>query len=304
VITRGDIHLVGEYRVVILPDVIRMDEEEVQAFRSYVAAGGSLYASGRTSLLGTDGVQRADFGLADVFGAHFAGRELGAGLYFHARSPQLLEAMQPEEYFGYGFPTAEDDRDPRPPLCMPRLATSHEGTALATLNLPYGYPSPGSREGRDFASIHSSPPWHDLDHPVIVANSFGRGRSVYCVAPIETDTTEAGRNTFAALVKDLLGGPATFSSGAAAEIWLTAFDQPEHNRVVVSALCYRADERPQPFALDFAYRLPADERFVAAREATTGAEIPCEVGADRSVTVTVDRVDLFGMYLLEYRAVA
>ena len=71
---------------------------------------------------------------------------------------------------------------------------------------------------------------------------------------------------------------------------------------MVSALCYRADERPQPFPLSFTYRLGADRQFVSAREAATGTAVPSEVGAEGVVTVALDRVDLFGMYLLEYRA--
>ena len=302
VITRSGLGHLSEYRVVLLPDVLRMDEEELRAFRAYVEGGGHLYSSGRTSLLGTDGSRRADFGLADVFGAHFAASELGSGLYLRARSPQLLEAMQPEVYFGYGFPPSGQDRGPRAQLGVPRLANEYEGAALATLNVPYGYPSPGSRHGRDFASIHTSPPWQDLDNPVIVANTLGRGKSVYSVAPIETDVTEGGRKTFAALITGLLDGPPTLGSNASGDIWLTAFDQPEHHRVVVSALCYRADERPQPFPLSFTYRLGADRQFVSAREAATGTAVPSEVGAEGVVTVALDRVDLFGMYLLEYRA--
>ena len=55
VITRSGLGHLSEYRVVLLPDVLRMDEEELRAFRSYVEGGGHLYSSGRTSLLGTDG---------------------------------------------------------------------------------------------------------------------------------------------------------------------------------------------------------------------------------------------------------
>ncbi len=301
VVTRSGLGHLSQYRVVLLPDVLRMDEEEIRAFRAYVEAGGCLYASGRTSLLSTDGSRRSDFGLADVFGAHFSTSEHGSGLYLRARSPQLLEAIQPEVYFGYGFPPSGHDRGPRAQLGVPRLATSYEATALATLDLPFGYPSPGSRDGRDFASIHTSPPWQNLDNPVIVANGFGRGKSVYSVAPIEVDTTEAGMKTFAALITDLLGGPPTLGATAPADIWLTAFDQPEHHRVVVSALCYRADERPQPFPLSFTYRVPGDRRFVSASEAVTGTEVPSEAGADGAVTVSLERVDLFGMYLLDYQ---
>ena len=46
VITRSGLGHLSQYRVVLLPDVLRMDEEELRAFRAYVEAGGNLYLVG------------------------------------------------------------------------------------------------------------------------------------------------------------------------------------------------------------------------------------------------------------------
>jgi hypothetical protein len=255
VITRNDIGDLGRYRAVILPDVLRMDDDELHAFRSYVEGGGRIYASGRTSLLGVDGVRRADFGLGDVFGAHIDGMEEGSGIYLLPRARALVEAVQPETYFGYGFPAGASDGNPKAKLGMPRLSPLHEGGALATLNVPYAYPSPGTRAAHDFASIHASPPWEDLDNATIVEHGFGQGRCIYSVVPIETDATEAGTGVFTALITNLLGGPPTMSSDAGPDVWLTAFDQPAHERLVISVLRYQTEARPQPFPVNFTYRL-------------------------------------------------
>jgi hypothetical protein len=134
----------------------------------------------------------------------------------------------------------------------------------------------------------------------VVENSFGRGKSIYCVVPIETDQSEAGKSSFAALVRRLLGGPPTLASDAAPDIWLTAFDQPEHHRVMVSALCYRVEARPEPFPLNFTYRFPAHTTCTAVRVAVTGDELPF-TAQNGAVSVALDAVDLFGMYLLEYQ---
>src|ERR1019366_6894391 len=45
VITRRQIDELDRFKVVILPHVLRMDADEVRAFREYVQRGGSLYAS-------------------------------------------------------------------------------------------------------------------------------------------------------------------------------------------------------------------------------------------------------------------
>jgi hypothetical protein len=302
VVTKNDLGQLGRYRVVVAPDVIRMSDEELEALRLYVDEGGCLYASGRTSLLGTNGVLRPDFGLADVYGAHAVGAEHAEGIYLRPLSPVLLEATYPEKYFGFGFPMSNYQSYRTSSLGMPRLSPGQDGEALATLNLPYGYPSPGSERARDFASVHSSPPWKDLGNPTIVEHGFGRGKCVYSAMPIETDATEAGKRSFMALMTHLLGRPPTLSSDSAPDVWLTAFDQPQNQRVVISALCYRTDARPEAFRLQFTYRLPSGSKCTAVRVAPAGSDVPF-ASDDGAVTVVLDTVDLFGMYLLEYQTI-
>ena len=58
----------GRFKVVILANATYLSDEQCQALRDYVAAGGSLVAANETSLYDAKGKARADFGLADVFG--------------------------------------------------------------------------------------------------------------------------------------------------------------------------------------------------------------------------------------------
>ena len=176
VVTRNALGRLKDYRVVVLADVIRMDEEETNAFRSYVGSGGHLYASGRTSLLGTDGVRGSDFGLAEVFGGHVIDTEQGSGIYIRPGTGKMREAMYPEECLGYGFPVSADDGGPGRSIECCASGPATKGTALATLNLPYAYPSPGTRDGRDSRSRHSWAPWTDVDNPTIDRAPFGRGK--------------------------------------------------------------------------------------------------------------------------------
>jgi hypothetical protein len=81
VVTRRQLGDLGRYRVLILPNVLRMDPEEADAVRDYVHHGGRLYASRYTSLTSTDGTRCRDFMLGDVFGCHFAGTESGPIVY-------------------------------------------------------------------------------------------------------------------------------------------------------------------------------------------------------------------------------
>jgi hypothetical protein len=57
-------------RLLILPNLAAMSDAQVAAVRRFVEKGGSLFASGLSSLCDEWGDVRADFALGDLFGAH------------------------------------------------------------------------------------------------------------------------------------------------------------------------------------------------------------------------------------------
>lgn len=60
----------SQFSVLILPNLALMTNEQVAAVRKFVDNGGSLIATGDTSLFDEFGDPRADYALADLFGAH------------------------------------------------------------------------------------------------------------------------------------------------------------------------------------------------------------------------------------------
>lgn len=299
VFTKHSLSKLQHYKVVVLPDLIRITLEEVEAFRNYVRNGGRLYASGRTSLLTSDGHVQADFLLADVLGVEFEKMETGAGVFIKASSPVVVEAVSPESYLGVGF--TDYHGHGAPPLGLPRLSTKSKGKVLATLNVPYGYPAPGALGNQDFASIHSSPPWDDLNNPAIVENRFHRGKSIYSISPIETALTEADKRLFVSLIRDLLEGPGSLEAEASPDTWVTLFDQPEQRRYVVTAVVYNPEFNPGPTPLKFAVHATTPGRQIdRVVEASSGREVKFDVGKDGAVQVDDGPFELFRMYLLEY----
>lgn len=67
----------GDLSVLILPNMGAMSEQQVQAVRDFVAAGGSLIASGESSLYTEWGERREEFALADLLGVQAMGEALG-----------------------------------------------------------------------------------------------------------------------------------------------------------------------------------------------------------------------------------
>ena len=63
----------GNLPVLVLPNIGAMSDGECAIVRRFVERGGTLIATGVTSLYDENGEARADFGLAPVFGAHILG---------------------------------------------------------------------------------------------------------------------------------------------------------------------------------------------------------------------------------------
>jgi hypothetical protein len=63
----------GQYAALVFPNIAALSKAQCDQIRQYVASGGSIVATHETSLYDEWGVRRADFGLADLFGASFDG---------------------------------------------------------------------------------------------------------------------------------------------------------------------------------------------------------------------------------------
>lgn len=62
------------FRVLILPNIAALSDQQCAQLRAFVQRGGSIVATHETSLYDEWGVRRQDFGLADIFGASFDGK--------------------------------------------------------------------------------------------------------------------------------------------------------------------------------------------------------------------------------------
>jgi hypothetical protein len=257
VITRKQIGELGRYTAVVLPNALRLDEEEVEAFRHYVAEGGRLYASCYSSLTDTKGKRHGDFMLADVFGCHFEDPEAGLMVHLEPDDSGCRRAIDDARYLSHWVgPTAQ-------PNAL-RLSTELSGCRLMKLNLPYGYPSYGSAEGKDWGSIHSSPPWLSTDHPVVVRHEYGEGQCIYSAVNLEAGGSDAHEALFLHLVGADEPGAWSFASDAHPRVWMTAFDQPDEGRWIISFLNYTTDYPAiAPGPINFSLTGPADRRFVS-----------------------------------------
>ena len=65
------------YKLLILPNIAALSDEQCGQLRQFVQNGGSIVASFETSLYNEEGMPRNNFGLSDVFGVSYAGNVEG-----------------------------------------------------------------------------------------------------------------------------------------------------------------------------------------------------------------------------------
>jgi hypothetical protein len=69
-----DLTHIGQFKTLILPNIVALSDAQCQQLRDFVAIGGSVIATHETSLCDEWGIRRKNFGLADLFGVNFGGR--------------------------------------------------------------------------------------------------------------------------------------------------------------------------------------------------------------------------------------
>lgn len=84
----------AQVRVLILPDIAVLTDAQADAVRDFAASGGAVFATGDTSLRDGDGIEREDFALADLFGAHATGQRHGG----FEKPPASIEQWERHSY--------------------------------------------------------------------------------------------------------------------------------------------------------------------------------------------------------------
>ena len=281
VITRRNLANLNRHQIVVLPNVLMMDEEEVAALQEYVRAGGRLYASRYSSLVTKDGRRQPDFMLADVFGVHYRGETKEDFTY-------IAPAPSAERLFGdytAAFPVG---------LFAPQVLVEAQADAqvLGQVVLPYTDPA----DPLHFASIHNNPPGIYTSQPAAVLNRFGQGQALYVAGDLES--ADPAREVFVNLLR-LLARPFSFEAEAPKPVEVTLFHQPDRRRFIINLLNFQK-ELPNIPVEGIRIRVRLDDK--APRRLTllpTGQELAYTV-RDGYAEFGAPRLETFLMFALEY----
>jgi hypothetical protein len=85
------------YKLLILPNIAALSDQQCDQLRKFVGQGGSLVATFETSLYNEDGKPRTDFGLSELFGVSFNNKVEGPmrNSYLRMKSDPATKAFHP-----------------------------------------------------------------------------------------------------------------------------------------------------------------------------------------------------------------
>ena len=192
--------ILKKYKLVILPNVRCMSEEELILLKNYVRDGGNLIGTYATSLYYPDGKERSDYGLTELFGVHYTGKKANTRVdnyqYILQAKHPLVEADSPgtELLFNAGYTL----------LCKQERDTEVICTLVPTI--------PNQPPDKSWVEKFST------EFPTLVQNSFGKGKVIYFANQPDAIAYTIGhpdvRNLLVRSIRMLLGSSMLLESTA------------------------------------------------------------------------------------------
>ncbi|HEY5465760.1 MAG TPA: alpha-amylase family protein [Clostridia bacterium] len=279
-------------KALLIPNAALMSDHDVKVVREYVAAGGGLLASYKTSLFDETGEPREDFGLSDVFGVNFTGigKDTSDDCY------QLVADKSHPVLAGLGDTDVLINAG-QTLLCKP----IHDGTrqTVATY-IPFIYNQPPEFGWRKEMKT---------EFPTITAGGFGKGRVVYFANQTDAQCFINGHEDFTEIYKNaiayVLSSPLEVLSDAPRSVHLNVIEAPGDHRSMVAALVNTTGTSQRPMkevvpARDFSVKVSRPGyRFKSCKSLWGEAKYQVQTeGA--GVSIHFDVLDEFESVLLEW----
>lgn len=225
VITKKNIKELSDYQIVILPNLLMMDEEEIQYFIKFVQEGGSLYASKYTSLLTKEGEMKNNFLFSDLFGVDYLGETEEELTYIIPENNDSLANLISIDYPLINFGT------------QIRVKVKNKKDIIAYIGLPYTNP----KDKINFATFHENPFGISTNFPAIILHNFGKGKVCYVAGDLESSDYEIHQMVFINLIKRLANMSFVFEVEAPKSVEVTLFHQEENKRYIINILNFQRE---------------------------------------------------------------
>jgi hypothetical protein len=265
----------SDYQILILPDVLILKAQEAEAVREFVSNGGSLYASGHTSLEL----------LSDVFGVKDTKDYFDFGIY-----------ISPNNNGEFLMPGIEKDYPLIVSDGVAKVQAFSREEVMATVTLPFTNPKDKSK----FASIHSNPPGIATEYPAIIYRNYGKGKVLWTASPIEAEDKDPHRRIFAHMIRELSYRPFMFKAlNAPYAVEITLFHQKDKKRFIIS-LVNEQEQLPPIKVSGIKVQIALNgKKPKSALLLPECKDLPYEVVGGYA-EITVPELDIFHMLALSY----
>ena len=160
-----------KYPVLFLANVAILDEKEIEIITEYVNSGGVLIATDDTSLYDINGERQDDFGLANLFNAHFKDKTETTYNYFQLPSGLFSDGIHPK----YDML-----------LLGPGNVVDSNGETFGDLKISF------FDRTSDKVISHGVHPAFKRVSPAIVLNEYGKGKVAF--VPFKLDASYASNS--------------------------------------------------------------------------------------------------------------
>jgi hypothetical protein len=160
-------------RTLILPNIAALSDEQCQQLREFVQRGGGLIATHESSLYDENGKIRADFGLADLFGASYDGGESGGPGGIEGPMQNSYLAIRPDPLTRIFHPLVAG---------LETVGRIVNGTHRVKVTTTQPYAAPPLTLIESYPDLPMEMVWPrvpDSDIPQVYARQVGAGRVVY-----------------------------------------------------------------------------------------------------------------------------
>ncbi len=212
----ASIQRLGEFPVLVLPDVLAISPVEADALTRFVENGGGLVATGPTAVRASDGSPLRDSPLRELLGVTFGGSAPFSYSYLNLVDRELADALGrwPIPHYG-GLLTLE--------------SAAPDVRVLATRMDPVL-----ETDAKSYWHNNQPAPRVDSGVPAIVERTIGRGRVIVSAARLGNNRARLGNATY----RDLLAALVTRAAGAGPDVRV---DGDHHNTEIV--LMRRGEDR-------------------------------------------------------------
>jgi hypothetical protein len=242
---------------IIMHNIMYTSDEENERLRAFVRAGGTLVATGTTSLYKPDGTTTGDFGLADVFGVSYAD---ASAKRFH--------------YLSF-----EDRRWLVSSHAAAPLVKATDATVLARIVEPLFDP-----DAAQYTSIHSNPPSVPTEYAGLTVHAFGKGKCIYLSSPVLSLQQDAQQTFGTWLFREYAPSGIVLDTNAPPCVEITVNRSTLENTYLIGFVNYQKELPNVPVHdVSVSLRLPGAESVKSCTRVSDGAALDVKQDGDTLV---------------------